>query len=94
MALITGRNKPMAPEKTHSQHPGCSLPGRRGQVWPPQPATPERVLALSATEMVFAFPSAHFLVKPFLILFAILFVRVSHSIFTTSWQLELSLPKR
>lgn len=57
----------MAPEETHSQPPGCSLPGRRGQVRPPQPATPESVLALFATEMVFAFHPADFSVEPFLV---------------------------
>lgn len=37
----------MAPEKTHSQNPSCSPAGRRGQIRPhPQPAPPERVLAL------------------------------------------------
>lgn len=84
----------MAPEKTHSQHPGCSLPGRRGQVRPPQPATSQRFWLFFATEMVFAFHWADFSVEPFLVLFSILFVRVSQSLFTTSWQLEPSFPKR
>uniref|UniRef100_A0A8D2ETU0 Uncharacterized protein n=1 Tax=Theropithecus gelada TaxID=9565 RepID=A0A8D2ETU0_THEGE len=100
MALLCssiGRNKPTAPEKvtilrTLALQKDLESPLFGQQVRSPQPALPGRVPALLSTEMVLVFHLTQFLMES-LFLFSILFVRVSRSLFTNSWQLECSFPE-
>lgn len=55
----------MAPEKTHSQKRGCSPAGVKGAGFTPQPAPPQRVLALLASEMVFSISLTKFFSRIF-----------------------------